>query len=420
MVVSPLVSWSKMSRLRNKRRKGINGQKIQTRKEIIQKLVGTLPLAKPPVLTVPPPSTPTFPIVMFYGQLTSVPPASPLSVTLNTPDTINAIPTVPSRVPALEPSIDNSEPKCAQITFRIEPRKKADCIHGVSDEMLRQVQKRVAKAGLDAIDSPLLAAMVSCLYVRNGNLKTYHSQAKKCESELLRRFRAGPIFTPLGVIKSTRGNVTHNMWSVLHCFARCAQCKRHTSLSSPLQANNGNIRVVEFYTRKCGCALRYCPSCVENYYIDPCNRSVKNVICWMCKDNQEHGFKRWSVKVPYQTVCHVNEETSQHACCLFEPCHECKHNTRPTESYLEPETLELLKQLNSYLGLARNCLRPIVDRQEGHCALCNQETTAGDNWSFEGCECSQQPFYHIECAKIVATHFETTCPFCAHKGFFKL
>lgn len=402
----------------HKRRKGINGKVIRAR--IIQSLVDALPTTQPTASTPPPPSTPTFPLVVFSGQLTSIPttPLSPMA--LSTPTTINAIPTVPPYVSALVRSTDHSSSERASITFNIEPRKKADCIYGVSDEMLRQLQKRFAKVGLDTIEAPLLAAMLSCLYIRNANLKTYHSQAKKCEKELLRRFSVGPISTPLGMIKPTRGNDMHDLWSVLHCFARCAQCKRHTSLSSPLQANNGNIRVVEFYTRNCGCALRYCPSCVENYYVDPCNRSVKNIICWMCDNNQEHGFKRWSVKVPYQTICGVNEETSQHACCLFEPCHECRHNIRPTESYVHAEALNSLEKLNGYLSLARNSLRPIVERQEGQCAFCFQETTAGDNWSFEGCQCLQRPFYHTECAKIVATHFESTCPYCSHKGFFKL
>ena len=405
-----------------KRHKGIGGRVNRKRKEIIKRLVDTLPLPPPVAPSAPPlpPSAPPLPLVAYSGPLTSVPLSSHDTVASVPTDTINAIPTVPPLVDELSASTDTIVTQCAALTFNIEPRKQAVCIYGISDELLRQFQKRILAIGLDRSNTLLLAGMVSSLYIRNGNLKSYRKLAEKCETELLHRFSTGPIETPLGTIRPTRGDETHDTWSLLHCFARCAQCKRHTSLSSPMLANNGNVRMIHFFTRKCGCALRYCPSCVENYYVDSRTRSVKDVICWMCHSNQEYGFRQWNVKVPYQTICGVNEETVQHASCLFEPCAECKRNTRPTESYVDDELLDQLKKFNGYLSLARNSFRAIIEKHDNRCTFCDQETTAGDKWTFEGCGCTKRSVYHTRCAKTLATHFESTCPLCAQKGFYKL
>lgn len=362
-----------------------------------------------------------FPTTTFDGLLTSVPITVPAPLPAPLPTT-NAIPFVPPyRSPP--PHIENPEASvCGSLTFTIDPAKNAQMIVGITDLLMRTYKKRINGRERVDIPTPVLAALVASCYNHNDNLKGFAACGKICEEELTRRYaeRFQVLRTELGVIKHTRGDQTHNFWALLHCFSRCAQCVKHTTLSAPPKANNGNVRVVEFYTRRCGCALRYCPSCVDSYYVDKKADSPKDIICWMCDTNQEYGFDRWSVKVPLETVCAVNEETTQHACCLFEPCTECKGNTRPAEAYYGETVQANLDKFRGYLASARRIGRVLLNHPSSKCSFCDNNHIPGKFWTFEGCKCqAPRPAYHMKCARQLATAFESTCALCGHEGYYK-
>lgn len=374
------------------------------------------------------------------GGFTVVPPTFPItsvpvervegmSVALASASTpSNCIQPVPMPIqpPVFVPVTDDAPTTdCAEITFSIDPEKKASMIVGVTDLMIRLFEERIDGQPMDRVPTPLLAAIASAVFHSNVNFAEHRMAGEQCRDELLDRFASGAetLNTDLGAIKRTRGTRDHDLWALFHCFSRCAQCNKHTTLCAPPKSNNGNVRTVEFYTRRCGCALRYCPSCVQTYYVDKDNTgSVKDIICWMCDDNQEYGFDHWVVKVPIGNVPEENDETRQHAGCLFEPCNECRGNKRHAEAYHPEETSRNLQLFRHRLQAARRGSPCAFETNTTCCSFCGNGHSQGRYWTFDGCQCkgvSTRPTYHMKCARTLATSFESTCAVCGHNGFYR-
>jgi hypothetical protein len=142
----------------------------------------------------------------------------------------------------------------------------------------------------------------------------------------------------------------------------------------------------------------------------------------MCHDNQEYGFDHHVVKVPIGNVPEENLETRQHAGCLFEPCNECRGNTRHAEAYLPEEMRHNLDLFRHRLKSARRGTVCSFETNTTACSFCNNGHSQGRYWTFEGCKCkgvSTRPTYHMKCARTLATAFESTCPVCGHTGYYK-